>query len=86
MDTDLHIIGPVLDNETGVRNYTIRRGNDVVEFGVIPHETRDGITEWVMRVGSDRVVPGNYSFEPYTNPEEAYEAGMRASRLILENA
>lgn len=86
MDTDLHIIGPVLDNETGVRNYTVRRGEDEVEFGVIPYETRDGITEWVMRVGSDRVVPGDFSFEPYLTPEEAYEAGMRASRLIFESA
>lgn len=84
METELRVIGPVLDNETGVRNYTVRRGEQEVEFGVIPHETRDGITEWVMRVGSDRVVPGDYSFEPFTNPEEAYEAGMRASRLILE--
>ena len=86
MDTDLRVIGPVLDNETGVQNYTVRLGDQAVEFGVIPRETRDGITEWVMRVGSDRVVPGDYSFEPYSNPEEAYEAGMRASRQILENA
>lgn len=86
MDINLHVIGPVLDNETGVRNYTVRRGEQEVEFGVIPRETRDGITEWVMRVGSDRVVPGDYSFEPYVSAEEAYEAGMRASRQILEGS
>lgn len=84
MDTELRVVGPILDNETDVRNYTVRLGDREVEFGVIPEQTREGITGWTMRVGSDRVVPGNYSVEPYASPDEAYEAGMRASRLLLE--
>ncbi|MDQ2743109.1 MAG: hypothetical protein M3Z66_12555 [Chloroflexota bacterium] len=84
MDREFHIVGPILDSETGVRNYTIRLGDREVEFGVIPEPTREGISGWTMRVGSDRVVPGNFSTEPYASPEEAFEAGMRASKLLLE--
>jgi hypothetical protein len=78
--------GPIVDAESGVREYTVRSGAWEGSFGVIPVLGGDGVTLWIMRYGRDRVVPEDPGFEPYETAEEAYEAGLRAARAAFEQA
>ncbi|MGH2448660.1 MAG: hypothetical protein ACRDFS_08680 [Chloroflexota bacterium] len=75
--------GPIIDQESGVRTYIVQAGGREVTFGVTAVPGEDGVERWTMRLGADRVVPGDYGEEPYDSPEAAYEAGMRAARLVL---
>lgn len=81
---DLQVEGPVIDEETGVHSYLVRGPGGEVSFGVIPEPSPDGVTNWVMRLGSDQYVMGEFSFEPYESPQEAFAAGMRAVRQIFQ--
>lgn len=80
---DIDVRGPIVDEETGVRSFTLTAGNKIVNFGVAPQPSEDGITRWVMRFGSDWVLPGDFSDEPYDSLEEAFDAGLRAGQEAL---
>jgi len=83
MDDGITVRGPITDVEMGTQTYVVERGPMEVTFGVRPVETEDGAGGWVMLLGGERVESGDHSIEPYDTAEEAYEAGMRASREIL---
>ncbi|HZU13209.1 MAG TPA: hypothetical protein VFB58_10260 [Chloroflexota bacterium] len=79
---NVEVSGPVIDDETGMRAYTVRAGGDEVEFGIVPID-EGGVTLWLVRPGASMAFPNDPGVEPYDTPEDAYEAGMRASRAAL---
>ena len=80
MEQEWELDDPVIDEETGARNYTVRYHGEIVSFAVIPEESDDGIPRWVMQLGANRIMPANPNFEPFETAEEAYRAGLRAAR------
>ena len=85
MEPDWNVEDPVLDEETGARNYTIRNGNTVCTFAVIPVSGEAGFPEYVMQLGIDPTTEVNPDFEPYATADEAYRAGLRACRQLFES-
>lgn len=81
---DLQVEGPIVDEETGVRNYTVSHGDRQMSFGIAPQPSAEGVAQWVMLPGSERVVGGEHGTEPYDDPEEAFMAGLRAAREALQ--
>lgn len=79
---NLEVEGPVVDEETGMRAYTVRSGRNQTDFGIVPVD-EDGVTRWLVRPGAAIAFPSDPGFVLYTTPEEAYEAGLRASRSAL---
>ena len=83
MKPEWTIEDPILDDETGARNYTIRSTNTVCTFAVIPVSGEAGEPEYVMQLGGDTATEVNPDFEPYSTAEEAYRAGVRACRQLF---
>lgn len=81
-EPEILVEGPLVDQETGMRSYVVRSESGQASFGVVPLE-EGGTTRWIMRPGPDMARPTDPGFEPYWSEQEAYEAGIRASRISL---
>lgn len=81
-DTHVQVDGPVVDEITGVQSYTVSEQGRTVHFS-LEQERSNGQSTW--KVNLEGVPdPGIVHREPWTSPEMARDAALRAVQAMLD--
>lgn len=79
-ETEMQVVGPVVDQKTGAQAYTVHGERDV-RFTVMP-QLSAGRTEWSVQI-EGVPEPCIVHDEPWLSPEEARDAALKVARTLL---
>lgn len=81
-DSQLHVEGPTVNERTGEQSYTVTEAGHTVHFS-LQEERSNGRSTW--KVNLEGVPdPGIIHREPWTTPEMARDAALRAVHTMLD--
>lgn len=81
-DPKMSVQGPVVDEATGTRSYTVTEAGHTIHFSIEPEKTNGNSTWSVNLEGVPE--PGIIHQEPWTTPDMARDAALRAVHAMLD--